>query len=434
MLSGENYANADIFLKSCNDASRSRRFLLSFNLVSVYDNIARQARLDAKARNELPHIVWEIAGTKNWNNLDQLLNSKIAAPIDAQKIASRLLQENLIEKIKTLSEKPVARKMPAEKVQKKEIELDLNEALAQYPNLGEQGITNNPLKLKSVSASVRPSIKNWIMDFRENMGPGKHSAIDRANYLFHSENGKKITPIERQKLSLVLKSLEEKIPLKIDAEKQTIVFDNEQLSANSRQLPENDNQLSYARPKPVIDDRRPATNFNAGAAPRKKEVEIDNEKDQRDIFQKYAPAKGWQKPQPSFSPNFIKGGQAEEKAKTDEKLQDRNYFRNMEKHSDVGSENYFSSFSSNRERETSNQKSDLVSGSISFSSAQKLPVEKKNELDSEEKQIVNKKETGVEPALPKKPQQKFQWQLRPTAYNGNIEKNDNLGNVVNLKD
>lgn len=429
------YVNAEIFPPAVAAMHpETVDFLLSFNLVFVYDNIARQAGLDAKGRNELPHIVWEIAGTKNWNSLDQLLNSKITAPIDAQKIASKLLQENIIEKIKPLSEKPVVRKAPAEKAQRKEDLLPLFEAMSRYPNLGEQGITNNPLKLKSISSSVRPSIKNWITDFRENMGPGKHSAIDRANYLFHSDNGKKITPVERQKLSLVLKSLQEKTPLKIDTEKQAIVFDNEQLSASSRQLPENDNQLSYARQQPVISNSRPSTNFNANVVSRKEEVRIDNEKNQRDVFQKYVPAKIQQQSQPNFSPNFTKNRQAEERPKTTDKLQDSNYFRNIEKHSDIGSKNYFNSFSSNKEKEISNQKPDLVSGSISFSSAQKLPVEKKDALGSEEKQVVSKKETSVEPIPPKKPQQKFQWQLRPTFYNRNVQKNDNLGNVVNLKD
>ena len=111
------------------------------------------------------------------------------------------------------------------------IQLTIQEALQQYPDAGEQDLTLNPLKLKYFANSVRPSIKNWITDFHDNMGAGKHSAIDRGNYLFHSENGKKLTPVERQKLSAILKSLDEKTPISFNPESKKIIFQNEELAS-----------------------------------------------------------------------------------------------------------------------------------------------------------------------------------------------------------
>ena len=119
---------------------------------------------------------------------------------------------------------------------RKEIQLPLSQALQKYPKLGEQNITNNPLKLRYFPTSVRPSIKNWMTDFHDNMGAGKHGAVDRGNYLFHSENGKKLTPMERQKLSVILKSLDEQMPLNIDPDAQAVVFTEQRLNMESNTL------------------------------------------------------------------------------------------------------------------------------------------------------------------------------------------------------
>lgn len=199
-------------------------FLLSFDLVSVYDNIAKQAGLDAKGRNRLAHVVWQIAETKNWNGLEQELQKQLALAPNTKSLVLQLLEQNVLSKVRAISEKSFAKKDVAENEIRKEVRLPLAQALQEYPKLGEQNITINSLKLRYFPTPVRPSIKNWMTDFHDNMGAGKHGAVDRGNYLFHSENGKKLTPIERQKLSAILKSLDEQTPLSIDAEAQSIIF------------------------------------------------------------------------------------------------------------------------------------------------------------------------------------------------------------------
>ena len=123
-----------------------------------------------------------------------------------------------------------------EEAPRKIVNITIAEALKNYPNLGEKSITVNNLKLKYFSNSVRPSIKNWITDFHDNMGAGKHGTVDRGNYLFHSENGKRLTPMERQKLSLLLKSLDEQTLLSIDEESQTIVFQGSKTTSSAPSL------------------------------------------------------------------------------------------------------------------------------------------------------------------------------------------------------
>lgn len=122
--------------------------------------------------------------------------------------------------------------------------LSLEEALAQYSNINEQLVTTIPLVLRISPNPVRPTVKNWITDYHEQMGLGKHETFDRGNYLFHSENSKRLEAEDRRKLSLILRSLDEGTPLMIDPEKQEIVFD--EVAADSRQqATENSQNKTY---------------------------------------------------------------------------------------------------------------------------------------------------------------------------------------------
>ncbi len=110
------------------------------------------------------------------------------------------------------------------KIKENIILLPIQQALNQYERLGEQTITSERIKIKPLSESARPSIKNWIYDYHYHLGTGSHTVMERGNYLFHSENTKKLTNMERKKLALILKSLDEQDPLKIDKEKEEVIF------------------------------------------------------------------------------------------------------------------------------------------------------------------------------------------------------------------
>lgn len=116
------------------------------------------------------------------------------------------------------------------------------EVFKKYSRVGEQLITENPIRLRSFPAPARPSIKNWIAAYHEELGAGKHDSIMRGNFLFHNENAKRLTAGERQKLGSILKALDENLPVKVDAERQEIVFDLQPITNNfqptdSRQNP-----------------------------------------------------------------------------------------------------------------------------------------------------------------------------------------------------
>jgi hypothetical protein len=104
------------------------------------------------------------------------------------------------------------------------IKMPLLQALSKYENLGNQLITNERIKIKSQPEPVRPSLLYWIKYYRDELGIGHHSTVDRGNFLFRSENGKRLSPEERERVNLVLKSVEENYPVDIDTEHSEIIF------------------------------------------------------------------------------------------------------------------------------------------------------------------------------------------------------------------
>lgn len=104
------------------------------------------------------------------------------------------------------------------------VHLPLLQALSKYENLGNQLITNERIRIKSQPEPVRPSLLYWIKYYRDELGIGHHSTVDRGNFLFRSENGKRLTAPERERVNLVLKSVEENYPVDIDTERSEIIF------------------------------------------------------------------------------------------------------------------------------------------------------------------------------------------------------------------
>lgn len=151
-----------------------------------------------------------------------------------------------------------------EQLQAKNTHITIETALNKYPNIEEQLISSAPLKLRISPEPMRPTVKNWISDYHEQMGPGKHGTFDRGNYLFHSENTKALSSIERQKVSTILKSLDENTLLAIDPEKQEVVFDQE--TENSEQRTASNYQKSInSKQRPAVSEQQPINNFQQQA-------------------------------------------------------------------------------------------------------------------------------------------------------------------------
>ena len=148
--------------------------------------------------------------------------------------------------------------------------LTIKQAVQKYPKLGEQMVTNSPIKLKNFDRPVRPLVRNWVYDYTSHLGQTGHTSMDRTNYLFRSENGSRLTSQEREKLGIILKSFDENTPIGVDGERQEIVF-NEQRTMTSEQYhpampsvprvmpqPLKTQQQTFVRPYPQPQTKLPA--------------------------------------------------------------------------------------------------------------------------------------------------------------------------------
>lgn len=104
------------------------------------------------------------------------------------------------------------------------VKLPLLAAIGKYPKLGEQPVTDDRIFLKSQPEPVRPNLMNWLKCYREELGVGYHEPVLRAKFLFQSQNGKNLSSDDRERVNLLLRSMEENVSLDIDTGKMEIVF------------------------------------------------------------------------------------------------------------------------------------------------------------------------------------------------------------------
>ncbi len=133
--------------------------------------------------------------------------------------------EFIQKEIFTLRPQPKEEEVEEEVRSKGEVvRMPLLQALSKYEQLGNQLITRERIKIKSQPEPVRPSLLYWIKYYRDELGIGHHSSVQRGDFLFRSENGKRLSPEERERVNVVLKSVEENMPLDIDTERSEILF------------------------------------------------------------------------------------------------------------------------------------------------------------------------------------------------------------------
>ncbi len=142
-------------------------------------------------------------------------------PNQARGIIEFIQKEILtIKPVKRIESKETESPLPKAKT----VRLPLLKAMSEYRHLSEQLITNEKIKLKASLEMVRPSLGNWLRSYREEIGIGFHETAQRGNFLFQSQNGKRLSNGERARLNLILKSVEEEYPLEIDVTHETIIF------------------------------------------------------------------------------------------------------------------------------------------------------------------------------------------------------------------
>lgn len=219
------YAGAEIFPKKIASLNPElTQQLLAFSNVEIYNKIAKDNNLNLQQRDMLSRVVWDLAVEGKTDNLEALVKSKLNIGDEAivGKI-SKELRENILAKTEKLFSRKTSffgQKMEAPK----NVSLPIAEALKKYPKLGEQLITGGSIKLAQFPAPARPSIKNWIADYRQLMGAQKHGIVERGKYIFEGSNTKKLSAADRQRVAFIMKSLDENFPLAIEGRNEQVIF------------------------------------------------------------------------------------------------------------------------------------------------------------------------------------------------------------------
>lgn len=229
-------------------SEKNRNILLSAELPSLLMELQDSLKMPNEELAQLSIIIRQLflgdfPKEQLETHIENLFRENDNRTIDSKKIIS--IVQFINNKILTIVPKKDSDEEPEESKENavKIVSVSLEQALNDYPKIAYQEISNEGINLINFSVLVKPSIENWIADYRDKNGVGKHSPIERGNYLFHSENGKSLTPEERLRVGLILKSLDELTPLNIDVEKQMVVFGNVDNSNQvSSRLPGNDSR------------------------------------------------------------------------------------------------------------------------------------------------------------------------------------------------
>ncbi len=152
------------------------------------------------------------------------------------------------------------------------VSLPILDALSKYQRLSEQTVTEDRIVVKGESSPVRGSLRNWLRHYRDAVGIRKHSTMERGQFLFQGDNTKRLSAMERERVSFLLKSLDENTPVSIDTDRQEIIFPAFEERGNAASA------TTAERVVPMLETSfRPLEKFPAQAAPIRKALEWNRE-------------------------------------------------------------------------------------------------------------------------------------------------------------
>jgi|GEM_PF-2516356 len=205
---------------------KAQIWLCSLDAAKNNKEIAQKYGLSKETNPILAEITGQaILKEISLRSLPAVLEQKLAIDMGkARQIAEDVIRLQLLPIKETLPElsgltgdqaKPSLQKerQEPEKSEQKETEIlfqkPLREAVEKNRSILDQLITLNPLKLDDSEDPVRPTLRNWLKDYIAKKGSGRHSSLQRNEFLFGSENGRKLETSERTLLSKILESYDE---------------------------------------------------------------------------------------------------------------------------------------------------------------------------------------------------------------------------------
>jgi len=110
---------------------------------------------------------------------------------------------------------------------------DIENLIKKFPKVTDQIISREPIKLLFNGEWVKPTVSNWLADYRAYAGVGQHEVNERSDYLLRSSNVQNLSTVERERLGLLLRSYDERYLLPFSSTRQEIVFDRVKMPISS---------------------------------------------------------------------------------------------------------------------------------------------------------------------------------------------------------
>jgi hypothetical protein len=100
----------------------------------------------------------------------------------------------------------------------------IKQALESRPQIAAQEITSQPVLLLGKQDPVRPTVQNWLLDYRSRFGISEHTAEDQKSFIEKSPNTKNLSEQERQRVFLVIDSYDNDSLLNVSETNKRLLF------------------------------------------------------------------------------------------------------------------------------------------------------------------------------------------------------------------
>lgn len=116
-----------------------------------------------------------------------------------------------------------------------------------------QNLTTRPIKIADFDQPVRPTIKNWLVDYVKIKGAGHHESLERIDYMFNTPNAKDLSKEERALVTAILSAYDNDSPLPVRESNQAVLLEKltETASPNTApggDLPKDGSSAKYREP------------------------------------------------------------------------------------------------------------------------------------------------------------------------------------------
>lgn len=208
--------------RSLRDVSEEVYLLLSSRLIAEksYEMMKKLQLTEEVSMRIVSLLRMYYFGKAPLDQLPSLLKNDVSLP-----------QEKVVEVMTFIQKEILSLKAPKETEESDEVapmmnalSLQILQALEKFPRINDQQITSERIRVRSERESVRGSVRNWLRAYRDALGARQHTAIERGQFLFQAENAKNLPTQERERVSLILKSLDDGELLTVNPEKQEIIF------------------------------------------------------------------------------------------------------------------------------------------------------------------------------------------------------------------